>query len=253
MAFFFLVVLAPHVLIVKSGMAFPDSLQLQVQGNWRKMLLAAEWKDASYLDAYCNQVKTCTEIALNCVESNSHKRPCIEDIITMLNETEETIDKLYQHLFVVQPPYLCFPFEPDKLIPCPVHLTNNADHHISFRIQTNTPDIFANSLRGIMPARSTQTYILTMQKQQKPPTNLDTIHIESVVAQVAFWDIGCSFTKLEAVHDESKVVKITSLSECASQLASKVCSVNLLLILGGKLIALFPVILNVLLTTKEKA
>ena len=171
----------------------------------------------------------------------------------MLNETEETIDKLYQHLFVVQPPYLCFPFEPDKLIPCPMHLTNNADHHISFRIQTNTPDIFANSLRGIVPARSTQTYILTMQKQQKPPTNLDTIHIESVVAIMPFSLTGYSFTKPEAVHDESKVVKITSLSECASQLASKVCSVNLLLILGGKLIALFPVILNVLLTTKEKA
>jgi len=60
-------------------MAFPDSLLLQVQGNWREMLLAAGWKDASYLDVYCNQVKTCTEIALNCVESNSYKRPSIED------------------------------------------------------------------------------------------------------------------------------------------------------------------------------
>ena len=51
------------------------------------------WKDASYLDAYCNQVKTCTEIAVKCVESNSHKRPSIEDVISMLNQTEETIDK----------------------------------------------------------------------------------------------------------------------------------------------------------------
>jgi len=212
-------------------MAFPDSLQMQVHWNWRIMLLAAGWKVASYLDAYCNQVKTCTEIALNCVESNSHKRPCIEDIITMLNETEETIDKLYQHLFVVQPPYLCFPFEPDKLIPCPVHLTNNADHNISFRIQTNTPDIFANSLRGIMPARSTQTYILTMQKQQKPPPNLDTVHIQSVAINLDLtWNIDDTFNKVEAVHDVLKQVKTASLYECASLLASKVCSENSLYI-----------------------
>ena len=211
-------------------MAFPDSLLLQVQGNWREMLLAAGWKDASYLDVYCNQVKTCTEIALNCVESNSYKRPSIEDnIITMLNETEETIDKLYQQLFVVEPPHLCFPFVPDKLIPCPVELTNNADHHIAYRIQPNTPDIFVGSLNGTVPARSTQTDILTMQKQQKPPPNLSTIHIQSVAANLDLsLNIDYMFNKAEAVHDVLKQVKITSLHECASQLASKVCSEKIL-------------------------
>jgi hypothetical protein len=199
------------------------------------MLLDAGWKDASYLDAYCNQVKTCTEIALKCVESNSHKRPTIEDIISMLNETEETIDEVYKQLFVVEPSHLCFPFEPDKLIPCPVHLTNNADHDIAYKIQPHTPDIFVSSLHGIVRARSTQTCILTMQKQQKPPQNLDTVHIESVVS-------NNSFHAAEVVHDQRKAVKITSLYECASQLASKVYSVNLLLIEGKKIMALFPVI-----------
>ncbi|XP_066339684.1 uncharacterized protein [Miscanthus floridulus] len=195
---------------------------LQVQRNWRNMLLMAAWKDASYLDAYCNQVKTCTEIAVKCVESNSHKRPSIEDVISMLNQTEETIDKLYRQLFVVQPLNLCFPFEPDKLIPCPVQLTNNADHHITYRIQPNTPDIFVGSLNGTVPARSTQTYILTMQKQQKPPPNLSTIHIQSVAANLDLsWDIDYMFHKAEAVHDVLKQVKITSLRECASQLAFK--------------------------------
>jgi hypothetical protein len=149
----------------------------------------------------------------------------------MLNETEETIDKLYQQLFVVEPPRLCFPFEPDKPISCPVHLINNADHDIDFRIQPDT-DIFFSSLHGFVPARSTQTYILTMQKQQKPLPNLDMIHIESVVANMSLSGIGYSFTKAEVVHDETKEVKITSLYECASRLASKVCSVNLLLVLG---------------------
>jgi hypothetical protein len=75
-----------------------------------------------------------------------------------------------------------------------------------------------------------------MQKQQKPPQNLDTVHIESVVSN---W---YSFHAAEVVHDQRKAVKITSLYECASQLASKVYSVNLLLIEGKKIMALFPVI-----------
>jgi hypothetical protein len=212
---------------------------LQVQEKWKEMLLEAGWKDASYLDAYCNQVKTCTKIALNCVESNSHKRPSIEEIITMLNETEETIDKLYRQLFVVKPLNLCFPFEPHKLIRCPVHLTNNSDHPTAFKIQPNT-DIIAGSLRGFVPARTTHTCILTMQKQRSPPPNLDTIRIQSVVANLDTEDfflfsieknIDRYFTKPEAVHDETKEVKIMSRYECASQLASsKVCSVNILLI-----------------------
>jgi hypothetical protein len=74
-----------------------------------------------------------------------------------------------------------------------------------------------------------------MQKQQKPPQNLDTVHIESVVS-------NNSFHAAEVVHDQRKAVKITSLYECASQLASKVYSVNLLLIEGKKIMALFPVI-----------
>jgi len=212
-------------------MAFPDSHQLQVQGNWREILQEAGWKDASYLDAYCNQVKTCTEIALKCLESSSHKRPSIEDIITMLNETEETIDKLYQQLFVVEPSTLCFPFEPDKLISCPVQLTNNADHDIAYRIQPNTPDIFVGSFNGFVPARSTKTYVLRMQKQQKPPPNLDTVHIQSVAINLDLtWNIDDTFNKVEAVHDVLKQVKTASLYECASLLASKVCSENSLYI-----------------------
>lgn len=208
-------------------MAFSDSLHLQVVGNWRQMLLKAGWEDASCLDAYCNQVKTCIEIALNCVESNHHKRPSIEDIITMLNETEETIDKL--QLFVVEPLNLCFPFEPDKLISCPVHLTNNADHDISFSIQPNIPDIFAGSLKGHLPPRSTQTHILMMRKQQQPPSNLDTIHILGAVTN---WDIGSLLAEAEVVYDVKKEVKVTTIYEFARQLSSKVCYVNLSLVFG---------------------
>jgi hypothetical protein len=46
------------------------------------------------LDAYCEQVNICTEIALSCMEIDRHKRPSIVDIINQLNDTEAMIDKV---------------------------------------------------------------------------------------------------------------------------------------------------------------
>jgi hypothetical protein len=39
----------------------------------------------SLLEEYCQQVETCTQIALKCVEEDSQKRPDIEKIIDKLN------------------------------------------------------------------------------------------------------------------------------------------------------------------------
>lgn len=46
------------------------------------------------LNAYCQQVKRCTQIALNCLENDRHERPNVVDIIQKLKETEEVIEKL---------------------------------------------------------------------------------------------------------------------------------------------------------------
>jgi hypothetical protein len=40
------------------------------------------------LELYCDQVKTCITIALNCVDEDRHKRPNIGDIVRELNEIE---------------------------------------------------------------------------------------------------------------------------------------------------------------------
>ena len=42
----------------------------------------------SYLEAYCHQVEICTQIALDCVEQESQKRPNIIQIIDQLTKTE---------------------------------------------------------------------------------------------------------------------------------------------------------------------
>lgn len=46
------------------------------------------------MEAYRQQVKTCTEIALKCVEIDRHKRPNILDIVNKINETETMIGKV---------------------------------------------------------------------------------------------------------------------------------------------------------------
>ncbi|XP_037484978.1 probable leucine-rich repeat receptor-like serine/threonine-protein kinase At3g14840 isoform X3 [Triticum dicoccoides] len=65
----------------------------QVHVNWRKRLQET-WHASRQLEAYCNQVKICIQIALTCMENDRHKRPTIVDIIHKLNQTEIVIKEL---------------------------------------------------------------------------------------------------------------------------------------------------------------
>ncbi|KAL6659110.1 hypothetical protein ACP70R_003150 [Stipagrostis hirtigluma subsp. patula] len=158
----------------------------RAHGNWRKRFKIAGWKDMSYLDAYwyCQQVRPRIETAVKCVESNRHKRPSIEDIISTLNGREAVIDKLLIPcpLLVVNPLRLCFPFEADELIPCPLHLTNNTDLPVAFTIRPKATDAFVGSLEGIVRAKSSLTFVLTLVKQKQAPPNLDRIAPSSMGA-----------------------------------------------------------------------
>ena len=61
----------------------------QVCGNWkrRKRRLQVTYRGAT-VDAYCQQVETLIEMAMNCMEFDRHKRPDIVDITLILNTTE---------------------------------------------------------------------------------------------------------------------------------------------------------------------
>jgi len=48
----------------------------------------------SLLEAYCRQVETCTQIALECIEDDSQKRPHIVKITNKLNEIETYVHKV---------------------------------------------------------------------------------------------------------------------------------------------------------------
>ncbi|XP_048554034.1 uncharacterized protein LOC125535013 isoform X3 [Triticum urartu] len=60
-----------------------------VHESWRKRLRGT--LSHSSLEVYCNQVKRCIEIALDCLISNRKERPTIQDIVSSLNETETMI------------------------------------------------------------------------------------------------------------------------------------------------------------------
>ncbi|KQJ93966.1 hypothetical protein BRADI_3g07790v3 [Brachypodium distachyon] len=63
-----------------------------VHGNWRKKL--GETLSPRSLEAYCQQVKRCIEIALECTKWKRRERPTIQDIVTALIQTETVIGDL---------------------------------------------------------------------------------------------------------------------------------------------------------------
>lgn len=60
-----------------------------VHESWKKKL--RETMSHTSLEVYCNQVKRCIEISLDCLKLNRQQRPTINDIISSLNETETMI------------------------------------------------------------------------------------------------------------------------------------------------------------------
>jgi hypothetical protein len=48
----------------------------------------------SLLEAYCRQVETCTQIAFNCLDEDSQKRPDIVRITEKLNGIEVRVGKV---------------------------------------------------------------------------------------------------------------------------------------------------------------
>lgn len=166
--------------------------------NWRKRLQGT-WS-GSALEAYCQQVKRCTEIALNCLEYDRQRRPNIIAITHELSEMESDTKEYiagqisnglgtWTGSLTVRPLQLRFPLQTkasekwfrseglaEDLLPykprssCPLHLTNDTNHHVAFRIHTKSPaDCFMGPLWGVVPPGSKYTRALTITK---PPASM---------------------------------------------------------------------------------
>lgn len=85
-----------------------------------------------------------------------------------------------RELLDVRPLQLRFPFESNKLIPCQLNLTNNSDEHVDFRCVPKNPKSFLNGLsrlHGSVPPNTSFIYIVSMEKHQQPPANMDTLDV----------------------------------------------------------------------------
>ncbi|XP_037408793.1 uncharacterized protein LOC119270845 [Triticum dicoccoides] len=171
-----------------------------VHGNWRNRLQSAASEDL--LESYSEQVKRCIVVALSCVEDDRQKRPTIGDIVNMLTETETLenyhgalIDQMSTcmvkdtELIDVYPLQLHFSFRPNKFISCPFHVTNNMDdQHVSVRCVPKLPEAghYLSDIFGIVPPRSTHTFVVRMKEVQEPPANMDLLDIvvETILGKV---------------------------------------------------------------------
>nr|XP_045086223.1 vesicle-associated protein 1-1-like [Aegilops tauschii subsp. strangulata] len=89
-------------------------------------------------------------------------------------------EKRGRELLGVHPLQLRFPFEPNKLIPYQLNLTNNSDEYVDFRCVPKKPKSFLNGLsrlHGSMPPNTSCIYVVTMEKHQQPPANMDTLDV----------------------------------------------------------------------------
>lgn len=177
-----------------------------VCNSWR-LKLQEKWSGSS-LEIYCQQVKKCIEIAFSCVEPDRKKRPNIVDMVRELSELEKEADEVSRcpggDLLSVYPFQLVFPSAEgwkwelhQPRITCPLHLRNNTDQDITYRLLPPPYVSLSSQLTGLVPSRTTHTCFLTLLRPLFPT------------------DKKYAFFTLESWVDESQVsqVKLVALYE----------------------------------------
>ncbi|XP_060207326.1 vesicle-associated protein 1-1-like [Lycium barbarum] len=89
-------------------------------------------------------------------------------------------------LLNIEPLDLKFPFELKKQISCSIHLSNNTENHVAFKVKTTNPKKYCvRPNTGIVLPRSTSEVTVTMQAQKEAPSDMqckDKFLLQSVVA-----------------------------------------------------------------------
>uniref|UniRef100_M8CDM9 non-specific serine/threonine protein kinase n=1 Tax=Aegilops tauschii TaxID=37682 RepID=M8CDM9_AEGTA len=119
-----------------------------------------------------DQIRVCAKIGMECTEVDPAKRPA--------SGTRE--------LLLVHPSVICFPFEPNKAITCPLQLTNNTDKHVAFRLMDNSMEssFLRLPLYDVVPPNTPYTLIVTTQKKEDLPRK----YIIDVILQSATLILG---------------------------------------------------------------
>ncbi|XP_051199215.1 uncharacterized protein [Lolium perenne] len=168
------------------------------------------------IERYTQQVRQCITIALECVDPSMEKRPTIEEIIRMFN-TVDQVTTSYCKLLDVHPLELYFPVEPNKLIAGSLHLTNNKDKQVVFRLvemnqKYNHECLLNLPLYNIVPPRCTYTLVITvtpgkmetMLKQRDVDLVLQAVASEKYITPSGY-DYGQYFEKAKKDNEVHKL------------------------------------------------
>ncbi|VAI53413.1 unnamed protein product [Triticum turgidum subsp. durum] len=123
------------------------------------------------------QIRVCAEIGIECTDLNPAKRPeSMKHIIDRLLAAESSTQVIptggpTSKLIVLHPSALRFPFEINKVITCPLELTNNTDKHVAFRLKDKSGEssFLRLPLYGIVPPNTPYTLIVTTQEIEELP------------------------------------------------------------------------------------
>ncbi|XBI04273.1 hypothetical protein VPH35_132597 [Triticum aestivum] len=123
-----------------------------------------------------DQIRVCAEIGIECSDLEPAKRPeNIKHIIDRLLSTESSTHVIPaggpKKLLVLHPPVLRFPFEANKVITCPLQLTNNTDKPIAFRLMDKSvgSSFLRLPLCGVVLPNTPYTLVVTTKTQEKWP------------------------------------------------------------------------------------
>ncbi|KQK17928.1 hypothetical protein BRADI_1g37626v3 [Brachypodium distachyon] len=150
--------------------------------NWRNRLEATS---CSSLETDCQQIRSCLELGLRCLESDPIKRPATKEIIEKLTRWGGTnvdggSDERSLTLWIPSDPseFLCinprmlqFFLGLNKWSRCLVQLTNKTEEHVAFYfgVQRATTNYCIEPASAFLCPRSTFTVCVTMEEQTQPP------------------------------------------------------------------------------------
>ncbi|XBI42555.1 hypothetical protein VPH35_126875 [Triticum aestivum] len=145
------------------------------------------WNNPTVDTLQWEQIRVCAKIGIECTDFNPAKRPAsMKHIIDRLEETECSIHLIptggTSQLLTLQQFNLCFTFEPNKVMTCPLQLTNNTNKHVAFRLtDKNMEPSFLNlPLYGLVPPNTPYTLIVaTKGKEDLPRKYIIDVFLQS--------------------------------------------------------------------------
>lgn len=173
--------------------------------NWRKR------SEAASLETDYQQIRSCLEMGLSCLETDPKKRPATTEIIERLigwgstnchvgsDERSSTLQITSdpRELLVINPRELQFRLAFNKQGRCPVQLTNNTVEHVafSFWVKRARNNYSIEPTSGFLCPQSTFTVFVTLEKVREYMQCNDEFLVQTIVVR------GNRFTPKHVMDD----------------------------------------------------